>query len=459
MNLVQKIKSIFGAATSGFQKQSYVYMQNVIYGQLDTTVQYIKKAYQLNADVYSIVSFIAGKVATVPFVLYEVKDEKALLRYKSMSTNGANPQETFLLKQKALQQLSDDHRLMRMLNKAPNDYMSASEFKFGSAVYRLITGNTFIRGFAPETAPDKFVEIHLMPSHMTVPLGGGAYMAARAYRMTWDAEEIPASQVSHSRYFNPDFEWPGNPHIIGQAPLQAAANVVLRSNSGMDASILNLQNGGVKGILYQDGGTDLSEPQRELLQDHIDKKSAGNSRQILAASSKLGWLKIGDNAADLGLIELGLSGLRSICNIFHVSSALFNDPTNKTYNNMSEARKAAITDAIIPELIAQRDAYNTWLIPGWEKADGKRYFIDFDASVFPELGANQKEVSEWLEKAWWITPNEKRAQQDYEALGTEYDIPFIPMGVAPLGSGNSEDDADFQKALKEIGGIDLYSNL
>lgn len=464
MGLINKFKNfILGTLVGTYQRSSYVYMQNVIHGQLDTTVQYIKKAYQLNADVYSIVSFIASKVATVPFVLYEIKDEKSLLRYKALSANpdayDKNKMDLRLLKTKALSEVIGDHRLMRLINKRPNEYMSASEFKFGQTVYRLVTGNTFVRGFAPESDPEKFVELHLLPSHLTVPLGGGAYSAARAYRMTWDpGNEIPAEHVLHSRYFNPDFEWPSNPSIIGQAPLMAAANAVLRSNTGMDASIKNMQNGGVSGILYQDGGSDLSESQRELLQQHIDAKSSSNHKQILAASAKMGWIKIGDNAADLGLLELGMTDLRTLCNIFHVNSALFNDPENKVYNNVIEARKAAITDAVLPELVAIRDGYNSWLIPGWEKAEKKKYFLDFDTSVFAELSANQKEVAEWLALAWWLTPNEKRTQQDYSVLGEEYDLPFIPVGIAPLGSGSTENDEDFQKAFKIAGDID-YKNI
>lgn len=462
MSLISRFKNfIVGTLGGAYAKSSYVYMSNIIHGQLDSTVHYIKKAYQLNADVYSIISFIAGKVSTVPFILYEIKDEKALMKYKALQMNmkDADPMQLIKLRTKALQALPNEHRLMRLINEKPNDYMTGSELKFGWTVYRLATGNSFFRGFAPETAPEKFVELHLMPSHLTVPLGAGPYAAARAYRMTWDPQEIPAAYVSHSRYFNPDYEWPSNPGVIGQAPLMAAAQVVLRSNSGMDASIKNIQNGGVQGILYQDGGSDLSEPQRELLQNHIDEKASGNGKQILAASSKMGWIKIGDNAADLGLIELGLSGLRSLCNIFHVNSALFNDPENKVYNNVGEARKSAITDAIIPELVAMRDAFNLWLVPGWEKADKKRYFIDFDGSVFPELSANAKELAEWLALAWWISPNEKRAQQDYEPLGPEYDQPFIPVGVAPLGSGSPQDDIDFNKAFGAVGDIDYRDEL
>lgn len=456
MGLISKVKSFaLNYLADSLAKTNYVYMANVIHGQLDSTTKYIKKAYQLNADAYSIVSFIAGKVSTVPFNLYEVKDEKQLQRYKSLS-RGVHTKEVQLLKTKALAEITNEHRITKMLNKAPNEYMTAGEFKYGFAVYRLLTGNSFIRGFSPEAQPDKFIEMHLLPSQMIVPLGGNMYAPVRAYKLTWDPKEIPAEVISHSRYFNPAFEWPSNPHVIGQSPLQAAANIVLQSNSGNDALTLAFQNGGEAGILYQDGGSDLSETQREALQDHIDQKVGSNRpyKQILAASSKLGWLKIGSSPVDLRILEALNSTLRSLCNIFHVNSAIFNDPENKSYNNISEARKAAITDAVLPELAALRDALNLWLVPGWEKADKKKYFIDYDASVFPELQANMKETAEWLNVAWWLTPNEKRTQMDYDIQSEEYDQIFVPMGMAPLGSGSPEDDVDFQKAFNKVGGLD-----
>jgi len=456
MGLVTKFKNFLATTLGGMvSKSNYVYMHNMIHGQLQNTIDFIKKAYQMNADVYSITSWIAGKGSLVPFTLSEVVDDAALNKYKAMCvTQPDNLKELAKLRTKALKVVEKEHPILRMLNKAPNDYMTASEFKFGWILYRLLTGNTFLRGFGPEAQPDKFVELHILPAHLTVPLGGGMYSKPRAYKLTWDPEEIPGEQVSHSRYFNPDFEWPSNPHIIGQAPLKAAANLVHQSNSANEYMSYAFEFGGMSGILYQDGGSDLTDPQRDALQAHIDSKSGKqNAKQILAANTKMGWIKIGESPVDLGILESLPVSLRGLCNIFHMNSAIFNDPENKTYNNMTEARKAGITDAVIPELIAFRDQMNLWLVPGWEKADKKKYFIDYDATIFAELQANLKEMAEWLNTAWWLTPNEKREQMDYEALDSEFDVPFIPSTVAPLGA-EVDESVDFQKAYDMIGNID-----
>lgn len=464
MNLVRGIKDAANAFVRGFTNNGLTrgingwVVNGTIYGQFHRMEQYITDAYQKNADVYSIISFIASKVALAPFSLYEVKDQKTFRKYKALTTNATKESLRMAdsLKVKALEEVEGKHQLLEMLNGNPNENMDGSEFKYACSVYRLLTGNTYIYGFGPDTDAKvkKFIELHILPSQYTHPVSGGEYQPVRGYKLDYRPDaEIPKSDVAHYRYFNPDFSVQGNPHIVGQSPLQAASNAILSSNSGYDAETKAFQNGGMVGVLYEDGNGSMTEPQRKGLQDHIDQKmtGSGNFKQIVAASSKLGWIQIGSSPIDLGILEGRQGNLRTFCNIFHVNSAIFNDPENKTYNNMVEARKAAITDAVLPELTALRDALNKWLIPGWSLADKKEYFLDFDTSVYAELQDDMKSLAEWLERAWWIDPNEKRSQMNYDKKGPEFDECFIPAGILPLSQSNT---VDFEKAFDNVGDLD-----
>ncbi|MBO9671950.1 MAG: phage portal protein [Sphingobacteriaceae bacterium] len=465
MNLVRGIKSAFSAFYRGITNNAMTRAVNswvvngTIYGQFTCMEEYITDAYQKNADVYSIVSFIASKVALAPFNLYEVKNEKEFRKYKALTTNPTQESlsKAKTLQIKALEEIGGDHPLLTILNTSPNENMDGSEFKYACAVYRLLTGNTYIYGFGPETEDPvkKFIELHILPSQHTSPVSGGEYQPVRGYKLSYrPGEEIPKANVAHYRYFNPDFDNGANPHIIGQSPVQAASNALLASNSGYEAEARAFQNGGMVGVLYEDGNTSMTDTQRIEMQKHIDQKMAGSSnfKQIIAASSKLGWIQIGTSPIDLGILEGRQGNLRTFCNIFHVNSAIFNDPENKTYNNMVEARKAAITDAVLPELTALRDALNKWLVPGWSKADNKRYFLDFDTSVYAELQDDMKALAEWLEKAWWIDPNEKRAQMNYDAKGPAFDECFIPAGIMPISQTVAP---DFEKSFDKVGDVDF----
>ena len=80
--------------------------------------------------------------------------------------------------------------------------------------------------------------------------------------------------------------------------------------------------------------------------------------EILIAGAKLGWVNMGLSPVDLQLLESEKITLRELCNVYGVNSALFNDPDNKTYNNMKEAKKEMLTQVVLPELVLIRDAFN-----------------------------------------------------------------------------------------------------
>src|SRR5688572_11317211 len=119
MGLIDKVKnflaSTVGSLGSVVARSNYVYMHNMIHGQLQNTIDFIKKAYQMNADVYSIVSWIAGKAASVPFTLSEVVDEQALNRYKAMCmaiNSDTDFKELKKLQAKALKPVKGTHRIL-----------------------------------------------------------------------------------------------------------------------------------------------------------------------------------------------------------------------------------------------------------------------------------------------------------------------------------------------------------
>lgn len=455
MNVLKRIKKWFFSDIAG--RVNYWFTGSAIYNTLEGQKKFVTDAYQMNADVYAITSLIAQKAALIPFTLNRVKSQKMLMKYKALTNDAtsASLEKAAQIKALALEEVEDGHPLLALLNTAPNEYMTASEFKYACVLYRLITGNTFVYGFGANSTLGmqdnikKFIELHVLPSAEVIPKSGNdQFSPVSAYELRFaPGKDVPASDVCHSRYFNPNFEWPGNPHIIGQSPLQAASKVVLRSNSAYTASTTAFQNGGLAGILFEDNngtGPIMSDEDRKELQKHIDQKVSGaqNFKTILAANTKMGWLKIGESPVDLGIIESLNMDLRTLCNVFHVNSALFNDPENKTYNNMSEARKALITDAVLPEIYALRDVFNKWLVPGYQQK-GETLYLDVDTSVFAELAKDTKTLSEWLSGAWWLTVNEKRKQMDYDEVENG-DTMLVPTSLTTIDNviSNSETPDD-----------------
>lgn len=434
---------------------------NMMYSQLKNTTDYIQSAYQLNADIYAVASFVANKAAECRLILNRKKkgQDKAFRQYKALKQLGTSDAlvKAQVLQTKAVDEIYD-HPILDIINDTPNPNMPGSEFKYGCALSRLITGNTYIFGLAPDSNPTKFKELYLLPANETTPMAKGQLGVVQGYRMNLiPGEIIPASDVCHFRYFNPDFQL-GNPFVVGQAPLQAAARVVTTSNNATLAEDKAFTNGGAVGVAYVDDGTELTDKQVEQLQEDINSRISGpnNYKSIIASTFKMDYLKMGETPVDLNLIESGLNSLRKICNVFHVSSKLFNDPEGSTYNNMKEARKAAITDAVIPEVNALVNALNKWLIPGWFGADSGYYF-EADLSCYPELTEDMDKLVSSLNNSPWLTLNEKRVATNYDTLQgvPMMDIPLVQAGLVPISDLEIDIDTANDEAIKLLKQLDL----
>lgn len=410
----------------------------------DSMQEYVDKGYQYNADVYSIVSLITRKAATAPPILYEVKDDRAFQKYKAFTANLSKPSdiaEALNLRAKALVEVDMQHPIIQTLLH-PNDYQSYYEFMDNLLGFKLITGNSYVYGVGPSTGfnAGKFKQLYILPAHLVRILSEGRYDPVSGYTITtqYDSQELRADNVMHTKYWSPDYSAQGS-HLYGQSPLRAALRVMQQSNDAQTASVKLFQNTGAVGILSDDSDDGLApeqalELQRKYKAEHSGAANAGN---IIISSSKLKWTQLGLSPVDLAIIDSQKMNLRQLCNIYHVNSALLNDPDNKTYNNMYEARKALISDAILPELIALRADLNKWLVTPYNKSEGVNYFLDFDLSVFPELQEDKKEQIQYLERAWWLTPNQKLEEMGYgRNEDPNMDKVYVSIQVKPIDSMN-----------------------
>ena len=392
--------------------------------------------YKNNSEVYAIIKRISKTISTVPFYVYQVKDKKQLKRYKAMVKNAstlADLAKAELVRVKAVAEIADSD--LNTLLEKPNEYQSFSEFIENAVGYKLITGNTYI--WANRLESGKVAELVVLPSQYVAIISDGTINGVEGYSFTlvgWD--QLDAKDVIHLKYFNPYFDTNGN-QLYGLSPLQAAYRTVQRSNDAKDTSVGMLQNQGPKGILSADESNDFGpEAAGKLKEDFYNQygtKTQGgivkNAGRILIAGAKLNWINMGLSPIDLQLLESEKITLRELCNVYGVNSALFNDPDNKTYNNMKEAKKEMLTQVVLPELVALRDAFNRF----FSTEIGQGYYIDFDLTVFPELQEDMKELSAILSQSWWITPNEKRAAMRYDTV--EDDVMneiFIPAGYLPI---------------------------
>ena len=418
----------------------------------DSPTEYIEKGYVYNQAVYSVVNAIHRNAAQVHWHLYEVKDEKAFSKYKAYTgETRINNIIAHTLQHKSLKEV-EGHRLNEILQR-PNPMQGWNDWFKGTLGYKLILGNSYIFGAAPEDGPNKglFQELYTMPAQHVQIVGGTPLTPIEGYKFTFSEKTINPELICHLKYWNPSFNPGGTNNFYGLSPLRAASKKIKILNDNDTAEAKLKENIGAIG-LFTDESTDaepLTPEQASQVERKFKEKYQGvnNYGSIIVTAAKLKWQSMGMSATDLNILESNKFTFRDICNIYGYPSQLLNDAENKSYNTHKEAKKEACTSVILPELDAIKDELNRWLVGPYNKKEKKNFYLDYDIQAIPELQDNFKEQVDALKEAWWIKTSEKRIFQGYEEDSSFPEI-VIPSTLIPYdGNQNIEDSEEAKKYL------------
>lgn len=386
----------------------------------------VQKGYCSNADVYSIISRKAKMAAGIPLYVYRVKKDgkKWLREYKTLMSAEKLTAESVvqaqLYKIKALQEVEDSNPVNKLLQR-PNADESQAEFMEKCYGFLDITGNTYIwkERLSMGANEGKPKALYTLPSHYVTIVPDGTFPVSVAGYMffLWGEMGLKKEEIIHMKYFNPDYQ-PDGSHLMGMPPLRAGAKTLAKSDSEEDSATAQFQHGGPAGMLYNESiqPTDQNMTQIGALKKKWEAETWGNKNRgkILFSAGKLGYLQTGLSPVDLQIVESSSMTFRKLCRIWNMPSAIFNDNEHATLNNMEQFYKAAYVDGVIPMVIKMRDALNSFLLPDF--GDEGEYFIDADFSNIPVLQVDMKTLTEWLDKSWEITPNERRELKKFGRL-------------------------------------------
>ena len=433
-----------------YNKAIYNWLGESIVWNPENDTTYINEGYRKNATVYSLINIIAKAASSIPFQVYEKVNSNEYKRYKAMTSGTFDPSvlhKADYLKKQALVEL-EDTELHKLLDR-PNPAQSYASWLTELIAFGKLTGNRYIYGIAPETGAGagKYKELYVMPSQLMEIISGGIMQPVKEYAIEYNGQyKIPAEQICHIKDFNPYFDGSGS-HLYGQSPLRAGLRSMTTNNEAVQTGVKYLQNQTARGVLMSEEG-DLNEVQAQQLKDKFRKnfQGANNAGDIIITPKKLSWVNFGLNASDVSLIEQYNASTKDLCNIYNVPAVLLNNTESSTYNNVKEAKKALYQNCVIPELNKIADELNRWLAPKY----GDKLCIEFDYSSIPELQEETEKVVDQMSKAWWLTPNEKRAAMSF---GTDEDNPilddyYIPANLVPA-SGDEIELPDPQPALVE----------
>lgn len=396
----------------------------------------LKNGYSGNADVFSIIDWISTVASNIPWTLSEIKNDKALRQFKSYT---AYDVKAIYMEAKALEQI-EGHELEEVMNN-PNQMETGSEFRYNWCGFKLSTGNAFINGTKPAFGKnqDKFKEMQMLPSQDITIVPGDFRKPPKGYILDLHGKQlaIETENVSHSKYFNPFFHH--GQSLYGMPPLQSAFRNLSTSNEADVARMKAFENQGAVGIISssaKDETQKMSTSELDDLSNTYKSKFGGseNFNKVLFTTAPVSWNNMGLSPVDMAILESKVHDLRTLCSIYHVQSQIFNDPENKIASNLREAEKAAMTNAVMPLLNSLRDELNLWLVPAYEKP-GQKLFLSPDWKAVAILQEDIQKLVNWLLRAYWVTPNEKRRIQGMDiSSNPNMDKFWVPSNLIELGT-------------------------
>lgn len=359
-------------------------------------------------DVYSIVSYLAQTAARIPMYGYEVVDDsmmKSMKKYSKTSLIGKHYQS------KAMQDLPEQDKFVEFLNNISYE----ERVMYYTILY--ITGELFLYKEVIELGPNagKVILHPMNGANVIVNISQEFPQRVTGYRyfdMGFDGV-LSTDEVIHVKYYNPSIT--NGQQWRGLSPLQVLTKRLTRWNAGMDASVAQMQNGGVPGIVYEksDFAIETLGQRKNDFANYL--RNSSNKGAPYFAAGEMGYLPLGLSLADMDVSDLAGIDFTKLCNAYKFPEILLNNQDSSTYNNVATAEKLLYTNSILPNIYLFRDALLKGVVPMYA-TDGVKRTIEIDLSEIPALQEDMKMQADALNAMWWTTPNEKRDMMGFEEL-------------------------------------------
>lgn len=411
--------------------------------------------YCTDDNVYSIISLLVRTSAEVPVWAYDVKPDQQK-NYKQLKNcrpgTDSRLQKAFAIK--ALEDLPETDKVAELLAN-PNTYQSQYEFlmMWYTWVYMQGEGFIFFETVDGGVNAGRPVAMHILdPQYVVLNVTSTFPQRITGYSYVVAGQKILDSVdpmfIMHIKYPNPTYSINGA-ELRGLSPLKVASALNVRSRSTMNATVRQLQNGGVAGIIYDEtisqlaGATEAVEIVGQRKNDYSQfAQNPANVGADYFASGKLGRLEMGTKLADMQVVELEKVNFKRLCNIYHVSDRLFNNDATGSEISDDNARKSLYINATLPNVRMFCDGLNMALLPFFK--DKTRY-IKYDDSTIPELQENMKDLASWVNTCYVLKGNEKREMLRFDKdtedpLMEQYIIPSGMMLLSDLASIDPAND-------------------
>jgi HK97 family phage portal protein len=414
MSIITAIKTFFrGSPTMGGS------IASPLFGSANWTARdyanFAKEAYLINYVSFRCVDMIAQSISSVPWLVYRRSGDEILE--------------------------VETHKLSKLLRRA-NPGQGFSAYQYAVTSFLALDGNSFVEKLSPSTGPNRGLpaELHVHRPDLIKPvissdeilLGYALTKSGRIIKQ-WEIDPISGRcDLLHLKKFHPLDD------IHGLSPVEPASRSIDTSNEALAWNKKLLENDTRPGMLLTYDGA-LGDDQYQRLREQLDRKYSGarNAGKNLILEGKLKDAKpYGYNPQEMDWNESNWNLARQICLVWGVPTQLLGIPGESTYANFEMAQLDFWETTVNFYLRLLRDEYNNWFFSSEDP-----HFIDCDLDEIPALAPRRKEKWESVQKADFLTINEKREAVGYEAIDGG-DVILTPSTMVPLDDALTEEEVD-----------------
>ena len=395
---------------------------------------FAREGFMQNAIVYRSVRMVAEAAASIPLLLYE----------------GAYEIES--------------HPFLDLIAHPSLDHTSADFFESWYG-YLLVSGNAYVEAVGVDGGvrelhalrPDR---VKVIPGRDGWPEGYEYAAGGRSIRIMGEAVEGVRS-VLHVRLFHPAND------CYGMSPIEAAASAIDIHNQAAKWNKALLDNSARPSgaLVYAAREGQMTEEQFQRLKDELEVgfQGARQAGRPMLLEGGLDWKQLSLSPKDMDFVEAKNAAAREIALALGVPPMLLGIPGDNTYSNYQEATRSFWRQTVLPLVNRTAKAMSMWLAPAW--GSGLELRPDLDA--IEALSAERDQLWARLEKASFLTQDEKRAAAGYGPLAegeggapaVKYnaDQPRVPAGSSDGGQwtsgggGGGVQQANLRNLFRRIG--------
>jgi len=240
-----------------------------------------------------------------------------------------------------------EEEILRLWNR-PNFDQSRKTFTKILATNFLATGNAFVRYVTAIGFTGVQEQTVLRSKDIKINTNFSGVKTGYDYRNFGTTVTIPLDQIG--QIHEPNIISNDSNQYYGVSRVEPIKPAVITSNEVQIAQANTFKNGGAANIITNKSDYPMLPDERKRVQEGLDSQLGGaeKANKNVVSNHDLAVLNIGMSPTQLKLIESGVAQQRIITAGYSLSSVLFNDPENNTYNSQLEAQRSAYRDSYIP---------------------------------------------------------------------------------------------------------------